>query len=71
MRQRVVIERLRLRVPAIEPAAARRLGEDVARELAARLAADPPASRLGTVRVRITGRPDAAEIARRVSRSLP
>jgi len=67
MSERVVVERLRLRVTGLAPEAAARLGEDVARELGRRLASDGAQSH-GAVRVRVGS--DPARIAAVVARSL-
>ena len=66
----VSIERLHLRVSGMDRAAAARLGEDVARELAAGLSAAAPARPVATLRVRVTGPADAAEIVRHVAEGL-
>jgi len=70
MTQRIVVERLRLRVDGVDAATAQRLGEDVARLLAARLAARPPALAPGALRIRVPSTAGAAEIARRVDGGL-
>jgi hypothetical protein len=68
--ERIVVERLRLRVTGAAPDEAARLGEAVARELARRLA-DGGAQPLGAVRVRVPERDaDQQRIAAAVARSL-
>jgi hypothetical protein len=74
MTERVVVERLRLRVAGAAPDEAARLGEAVARELARRLA-DGGARPLGAVRVRVGplregAAADHRRIAAAVARSL-
>ncbi len=71
MTERIVVERLRLRVTGAAPDEAARLGEAVARELARRLA-DGGAQPLGAVRVRVRqdNAGDHQRIAAAVARSL-
>jgi len=68
MTERVLVERLRLRVTGVAPAEAARLGEAVARELARRLAGGDARS-LGAVRIRVSDT-DGERIAAAVARSL-
>jgi hypothetical protein len=76
-RRRIVVESLRVRVRGVDPAEGRRLGTEVARALAARLAAGRPPSPSGRVTLRGEvgegsgrGREIAAAVADDVARRL-